>query len=434
MKQFLLSSLVLFASTLAYADEQPTITLKAEVDGNTRTFTFAMATTASTIQIDWGDGNLVTTEEIPVSDGWTYKEITGTPLNEGVIKIYGADLAQFETPSTVTGAKITKLDVTNAKELTSLTANTNSIKSIDLSNNTKLEKLLLNGNLIETIDLTANPELTSVNLQENKLSTIDLSKNPKIATLYLSQNKLKTLDLSANTKIKNLYLMSNELESISLGDNTTLSYISVNYNKLTELDLSKHTGLGSKASVFAIGNNLKVLLLPDQQVNRVTVTNNKFDLATLTEYFSKVKTLTYAPQQDYEIATEIQKKLDLSSQAKVGDVATEFTVKTASGTTLTAGTDYSITDGVISFLTEQTDSVYVEMSNTAYPKFTDTNVFKTTKAAIASVVNGIAGVSVDAADAQAEYFTLDGKRVNSPNQQGVYIERKGNAVRKVVVN
>lgn len=429
MKRILLSTLVLLTAIFSWAQDKPTITLTAEVDGNERSFTFGNATKAGKLQIDWGDGKLVTTDEIPVDDGWTTETITGTPVGKGEIKIYdGEDLCTFEAVSRVDGAQITTLDVTNATNLTSLTANANKIAAIDLSKNTKLQKLYLNNNKLESIDLSANTALSTLNLQENSLSAIDLTNNKEITTLYLSNNKFKTADLSANTKLKSLYFLNNELEDINLGDNTTLSYISLNNNKFTKLDLSKQTGLGAKASVFVTDNNLTELILPDQDIRTVNIARNKFDLSTLPKYFNKVKNLTYAPQQDYLIPAETTGELDLSSQAKVGDNVTTFTVKNKDAA-LTEGTDYTIDNGVITFLTDQ-DSVYVVMANDAYPKFTGSSVFKTTATTV-KATNGISSVQT-ATDTQTRYFTLDGKLVKDTNARGIYVVKQNNKTYKII--
>ena len=48
-------------------------------------------------------------------------------------------------------------------------------------------------------------------------------------------------------------------------------------------------------------------------------------------------------------------------------------------------------------------------------------------------MTGVAGVEAEAADAQTEWFTLQGVRVAAPAEGGLYIRRQGSKVEKVVL-
>ncbi len=426
MKKILLSFVALIASMSAFADETPTITFTADVDTFDRTLTFGMATTPGKLRIDWGDGNIVETEEIPVDDGWTTVNVFGRPVGTGVVKIYGgADLTTFEATSKVADDQphITSLDVTNATNLTSLTVNGNRLTSIDLSKNTKLTSLTIGNNLLTALDITANTALKTVDATNNKLTTLDISKNTVLATLKLNDNNFETADFSASTSLKSLYIINNKLTSINLGNNTTLNYISVNNNLLTSLDLSAQTGLTNKASVFAIGNKLTSIKLPEGTVRTVNISNNCFTLATLPT--TGITNLTYAPQKPMEIS-DINMTLDLSAQTNLKGLATEakattFTVYNAKGEALTAGTDYVETDGKISFINAAVDSAYVTMTTDAFPKFTGTSVFKTTVAKVVATTTSINYVNAAAND-QKTIYNLAGQRLSAEPAKGIYIK------------
>ena len=64
MKKYLLSILFAMFGIVTYAQTEPAITLTVEIDGNARNLVFAMTETGHKLQIDWGDGKLVETEEI----------------------------------------------------------------------------------------------------------------------------------------------------------------------------------------------------------------------------------------------------------------------------------------------------------------------------------------------------------------------------------
>lgn len=85
MKKFFTLLLAVISTMAAFAQTEPAIELKAEVDGNTRTFTIGLAT-EGTVQIDWGNGEKVTSEVIPAFDGWNQVDVSGTVSGDGKVK------------------------------------------------------------------------------------------------------------------------------------------------------------------------------------------------------------------------------------------------------------------------------------------------------------------------------------------------------------
>jgi len=418
----------LFSALLANAQDTPAITLTADVDGNPREIAVSATAAGTKVTVDWGDGNLVTSDELAVEDGWTTTTLSGTPAGEGVIKIYGTGIARLEANSVYVtdddGNKsiqvgITAADVTNAADLQYLVLNSNKLTSIDVSNNTALQKLDLSNNQLTSIDVTKNTQLTNLTLSNNQLTAIDLSNNPSIKTLYLSQNKFSgSLDLSAVTALKSAYLLDNELTDVNFGDNTTLSYISLNNNKISSIDVSKQTGL-VKGSLFLINNEIadgKNIVLPEG-AKTLNISKNKLTFATMPE-LTIAKNVTYAPQQDIELAKETN-TIDLSAQATVGENATTFTVYTynenaaegeEAATALTADTDYKIANGVITFENIPELPVYVAMENASYDKFTGDNVLKTTVTKIVKETTGISAVQKNSI--KSESFNLSGMKAD----------------------
>jgi hypothetical protein len=145
---------------------------------------------------------------------------------------------------------------------------------------------------------------------------------------------------------------------------------------------------------------------------------------------NKTKKFTYAPQADLQVSEDLN-TLDLSAQLTVakGELnpegftewlsgTTTYTVKTAAGTALTEGTDYSIEGGVITFMKNQTEKVYVEMLNAALPKFTAEAPFKTTAFTVSNA-NAIRNAKVSAND--GKIYNLKGVEVKNPTK-GLYIQ------------
>ena len=380
MKKFFTLLLAVISTMTAFAQTEPAIELQAEVDGNTRTFTIGLAT-EGTVQIDWGNGEKVTSEVIPAFDGWNQVDVSGTVSGEGKVKIYGDNIVYFECSSRVDGAQVLSLDVTKATALKDLSAYTNKLTTIDLTKNTELEKLTINNNQLTSIDISKCTKLATMDISNNLLTTIDITKNQALQTLKISQNKFAgELDLSTNPTIKLVYALSMELNSVKIGNNTASKPLfSLNNNKLTSIDASGIQDAGN-ATLNLMGNQLTEIKLPSAKMKTLNISKNNFTLATLPapDATTAAKGFTYAPQNDYAIAEsyKVGDVLDLSSQTSA-TLNTQFAVYKSDKTALTVGTDYTVADGKITFLTAQ-KAVYVTMSSALYSMFTGTNIYKTT--------------------------------------------------------
>lgn len=425
MKKFFTLLLAVISTMTAFAQTEPAIELQAEVDGNTRTLTIGLGV-EGTVQIDWGNGEKVTSEVIPAYDGWNQVNVFGTVSGDGKVKIYGDNIVYFECSSRVDGAQVLSLDVTKATTLKDLTANTNKLASIDLTKNTELEKLTINNNQLTSIDISKCTKLTTLDITNNLLTAIDITKNQALQTLRIGQNKLAgELDLSTNPTIKSVYALTNELTSIKIGNNTASKpYFSFNYNKLTSIDASGIND-AKNAILFLIGNQLTEIKLPSAQMKTLNISKNNFTLATLPDATTTAKGFTYAPQNDYVIAEsyKVGDVLDLSSQTSA-TLNTQFAVYKSDKTALTEGTDYTVADGKITFLTAQ-EAVYVTMSSALYSKFTGTSIYKTT----VTKVEGSTGIN--AVTAQGVKVSTAGNEISiSGLSQGdaVIVANLGGAV------
>ena len=380
MKKYLLSILFAMFGIVTYAQTEPAITLTVEIDCNARNLVFAMTETGHKLQIDWGDGKLVETEEIAVADEYgATTTVTGTPTGEGIIKIYGNGITVFGCDSHLEGAHVTAIHTSAATDLKELNVYTNALKTLDLSQNTKLEKLNCYNNDLETLDLTANKKLTRLDAKDTPLTQINLTQNTELDYLSLNNCPIEAIDLSNNTKLSSLYLLNCKLANIDLSKNTALTYVNLNNNQLTSLDVTASEALGT---LFCMGNQLTELKA-DNVTKSVNCSKNNFTLATLPAL--PCKTYTYAPQNALQIAAEVKadETVDLSAQNHITGLAespqtTTYTWMTEDGTALVAGTDYTEEDGVFTFLTTQDAPVYCEMTTEAFPKFSGSNTFKTT--------------------------------------------------------
>lgn len=403
MKKFFTLLLAVINTMTAFAQTEPAIELQAEVDGNTRTLTIGLGV-KGTVQIDWGNGEKVTSENIPVYDGWNQVNVYGTVSGDGKVKIYGDNIVYFECSSRVDGAQVLSLDVTKATALKDLTANTNKLTSIDLTKNTELEKLTISNNQLTSIDISKCTKLTTLDIKNNLLTAIDITKNQALQNLTISENKFAgELDLSTNPALRNVYALNMELNSVKIGNNTASApRFSLNNNKLTNIDASGIND-AKNATLFLIGNQLTEIKLPSAQMKSLNITKNNFTLATLPAP-SVAKFFTYAPQNDYVIAEsyKVGDVLDLSSQTSA-TLNTQFAVYKSDKTALTEGTDYTVADGKITFLTAQ-EAVYVTMSSALYSKFTGSSIYKTTVTKVegSTGINAVTAQSVKVSTAGNE--------------------------------
>jgi hypothetical protein len=188
-------------------------------------------------------------------------------------------------------------------------------------------------------------------------------------------NQLPLLDVTNNTALTYLYCNDNLLTSLDVTNNPALTYLLCSNNQLTTLDVTQNTTLATLSCDY-----------------------NQLTFATLP--LSKPTTFSYAPQSAINIAPSyaINIPIDLSSQLSFNGNTTTYTWKTETGTTFTAGTDYTISGGVTTFTTIPTEKVYCEMTNATFPDLSGINVLKTTLTTI--------GAPTAVADAKADVVDI----------------------------
>ncbi len=395
MKKHLLYFLFAMCGMASNAQTSPSLTLHVEkTDGSERNLTFAATKAGHKLTIDWGDGVLRETEEIAVADDWgTVTTVTGIPSGEGKISVYGDGIAVFGCDSHIDGIKVTAVDVKNATELRELNVYTNALTTLDLSHNGQLEKLNCYNNQLTTLDISACKALKRLDAKDNPMTSVDLTSNTELTYLSLNNCPVGHIDLSGCTQLTSLYAFACNLTEIDLSHNEALTYITLNNNQLTELDVTACPKLGT---LFCIDNQISVLKA-DNVTKTLNCSKNNLTLAALPAL--NIRGLTYAPQNAMAISASVSvgESVDLSAQDNLSGVTTEthpttFTWKTEDGDLLTAGNDYTVKNGVFTFLKKQNKPVYCEMATDAFPKFSGANAFRTTSLLIEEG-NGITGMT-----------------------------------------
>lgn len=334
-------------TTLVETSEKPEFVLAnlvstAEVGSEVRMI--LAAKTPKAVYVDFGDGKLA--ECILGSGNTTLTSQLGANKN---ITIYGYDESYCDlTILSMSNVALEKVDITKLKDLSTLTLANSGLSGIDLSNNTILRELNLSNCNLENVDLSKLTELSTVSLSSNKLSSIDLTNNKKLTILIIGDNNFETLVLPELPALYQLSVSRNKLKTLDVTNCPILRELYCDGNNLSSLDMSGQTDKYSM--VYAYDNNFKFSTLP------------VFDIYNPMNY-------KYTPQKDVEITVD-GGKVDLSSEYMVAENPTVYTWTTETGATLVEGTDYTIDNGVTTFMKNFDENVYCSMTNAAYPELT----------------------------------------------------------------
>lgn len=196
---------------------EPTIRLTTSgAVGANYSFTIIGGTTP--IQIDWGDGTLVSP---------TSTMVRGKKAGDE-IKIYGDCLSFLAT-----GAKITAITI-DAPAMGMLSLADNELTTLDLSKTPAIESLNLQNNKLTSLDLHGLVSITTLNVKQNNLESLNLSGLNKLKRLIASDNPaLTSLEASTLTSLSSVRAENCALERVSLPASITEFY--AKGNKLTKL-------------------------------------------------------------------------------------------------------------------------------------------------------------------------------------------------------
>lgn len=300
--------------------------------------------TPKSLYVDFGDGELL---ECKIEYG--VASLNSQLGANKTITIYGYDESYCDVNTiTMMDVPLNKIDLSKLNELSTLTLTGAGLNDIDLSNNTLIEFLTLSNCNFESLDLSKLSNLSYVVLNSNNLTTIDVSANKKLKDLALDGNNIETFVLPELPDLYKLNITNNKLKTLDVTNCPLLRELYCSGNNLSALDLSGQTDKFSM--VYVYDNNFKFSTLP------------VFDIYNPTNY-------KYSPQNDVEITVE-GGKVDLSSEYIIDANPTVYTWTTESGTTLVEGTDYTINNGVTTFMKNFDENVYCTMTNVVYPELT----------------------------------------------------------------
>lgn len=347
------------------------------------------------------------------------------------------DATQYEAPMIISkDVSVYAYDGEEADKFSVFSLYDMALKNVDLSGFTRLSCIGL-GNASLTPDeltLPASTMLTELNLSGNKFKDYPYGEShPNVSYLVLSNNELESFDASKLPALTNLILSGNRLTSVHF-DNPDIWNLMLDCNKLESVDL---TGLPGLQQLFLNSNKLtEVDLSALPALYALSLVDNAFTYATLPvpADMSNLMVYYYGNQAPIDAKCE-DYRVDLSAQAHAGGYDTsyswylgvpEYNEETGEieGTLLEEGVDYTISDGVTTFLTMPAEEVICLMENAAFP-----NLRLVTWPLQVSEVESVNEES----NAQGEIYNLQGMRmICSPEHlpAGVYIVNG----KKIIIN
>lgn len=355
------------------------------------------------LYIDWrGDG----TEYIQ----YPMQSETYT-VYDGQATYAGADVKVY-TYGEVSDVRVFSID--NAK-----------MSQFDASPMTNLVALTVTGAGLDDshIKMPASENLSEINLSDNALSEKRFDEYGNLAHLILAGNGYESFDASVYPNLQTLMLGRNNLSSVKFG-NPMLWGLSLEMNALETLSLE---GAPSLEQVLAHGNKLSSINLAEnrKRLQALNLEQNNFTFATLPRLADlRVGAFyRYGGQQPVEVEC-VNGEVDLSAQASVSDIPTEFRwylgqpeqdpdTGELSGEELWGGwpdPEYTVSNGVVKFFsTFDGEKVVGVMTNPMLPLLELMTVpIGVDKAA------GVENVSADNnTDLLVDVYTVSGVKVRS---------------------
>lgn len=313
----------------------------------------ASETSPRTLFVDFGDGIQVPVQvtcQVP-----TEPNVEGTRPATGSVNIY----------------------VNDGDGLTGLLVDGYQLYDIELDKAPLLRSLVLKGTNLSYIDLQWLRCLYTLTLTGNRFSNVNLNtdipgydKNV-LAHVDLSNNGLTDLNFTVGGNIKDLNVSHNNLSYLEVDKAYNLLSLDISYNDFAEIPVAN---LDSLKTLNAAGNRLSYLELPWQNtLVNLDCRENDFNFSTLPCLPGDLKgEYLYAPQNQIQISSK-GPSCNLSTVGlEVDGVASQFVWRKEDGTPLTAGVDYVINNGIVSFIDKTVGNVYCEITNSRYPDLTMT--------------------------------------------------------------
>lgn len=341
--------------------------------------------TPKTFLVDFGNGVRHEFEASSATSAPESPNVAGTP--SGMVTIYMPE-NEVLTSLFINGIELASVDLSKATELAALSITDAGLYDIDLRYNRCLTDLDLSGNNLTTLDLQG----IYGDYEKNVLSNIRAERNKLSAFNNIATRSTRILDLS-----------DNQLDEFSLKDYDNLITLDLSANRLTEINLSYLTA----ATDIDLSSNAltSVVPCPTNVAAHFNIAENRLSYPSLPVPSEMGDGYIYAPQQQIPIASQ-SPTVNLSQyMATVEGNLTILVWKKADGTTLTEGADYTLGNGITTFLSEGLGEVYCELLNASFPQLSGDLALRTTATSVVGRPTNLV----------ASFKTLDFQGEGEPN-------------------
>ena len=332
-------------------------------------FRFADSTRENAVYIDWrGDGSQYEPYVYEAnSSGGIYR--TGNSFAGANVKVYSYESPENVTVFAMNHTPLSNFDGSPMTKLEALDIHNADLEdgSIILPQSEALWELVLDGNKFVNQVFEGLPGLRTLNLANNRYTEFDMAPYQHAFSVQIANNRISKINFSGNENLYDIDLTDNSLTEIDLTECPYLSQLVIASNNLTEIDLTPVS----------------------QTLRALSIAGNRFTFATLPlaeEVGPSFNTYYYANQKPMETVCE-NGMIDLSSQAYVGGNPTEFrwflgdnqsdvyydaytemfVGEELEGPEMSSDPEYTIEDGITTFLYPQTKKVIAAMTNSMLP-------------------------------------------------------------------
>ena len=246
--------------------------------------------------------------------------------------------------------------------------------------------------------------LTTLYCQGNQVTSLSISKCVQLKDLLAYDNQLKTLNTLPLVNLKNLWVGNNLLETLDFSGDVLIEGLMAENNNLKTIKWSEDM---RRSAVFAYTD----------------LSNNAlfFDQFPSMSYKKVIVDGTLGHQEDYQLFGDMNVNVateNIRSLRRNGwdnSHTLEVVLTDADGQTLVANEDYTFTGSSFTFLKPHA-GVVIAFSSESYPGLD----LKTTPFNVIDPA-GIEDIMTDAVQEAHSAYDLQGRKVFSAPQKGIYI-------------
>lgn len=181
------------------------------------------------------------------------------------------------------GSDINRLDISNNIKLEELYCGSTKISSLDVSNNINLKKLFCSSTFLSSLDISNNKELEVLECYHTIIDSLDTSNNEKLSELYCNGTYISSLDLSNNKMLTLLDCGVTDIHSIDVSNNKKLRYLSCSYTKINNIDVSHNLEL---RTLDIDNNRAPVLITNEYQIDLTQLIPYGFDITKASDFIN----------------------------------------------------------------------------------------------------------------------------------------------------